>query len=129
MRIKFEKMNKLKLLNLFLLVVLGVAAGSAKIAKTPEELSFFQQLGLSESVLLVFGVIQVLAAVLLIFNQVRLFGIATLAVTFLSSTIMILIAGQLGFAVFSLLPLIMLYFAFKYSLNSVESNSSKEKQL
>ncbi len=117
MRIKFEKMNRLKILNLVLLVLLAFAAGSAKVSKLPEELAFFQQFGFSDMVLVIFWVLQILAGVLMIFIQFRLVGLVILAITFLLSSFMIFFAGQIGFGIFSLLPLLMILFGYKYPIN------------
>ncbi len=128
MRIKLEKMNRLKGLNLILLTLLALAAGAAKVAKTPEEIVFFQQFGFSDGVVVLFGVVQVLASVLLIFKLSRVYGLLILGLTFLSSFLMILFAGQVGFAIFSLLPLFMIIFAMRYPLAArVNSKISAEK--
>lgn len=114
-------MKRLKVLNLFLLVLLGLAAGSAKVAKTPEELVFFLQVGLSEIVLVIFGAIQILAGLLMILKQYRVIGVCVLTMTFLVSSAMIFSVGQIWFGLFSLLPVMMAFFAYKYPLSKQAS--------
>jgi hypothetical protein len=107
-------MNKLRLFNLVLLVLLGVAAGLAKVMVVPDELAFFQQFGLTEMVLVGFGGLQLIASLLLAIRHTRLAGLAVLGLTLVGSSLMIFYSGQIAFGVFSLLPVLMVYFAYKF---------------
>jgi hypothetical protein len=101
-------MDRLKTVIWILLSLLGVAAGAAKMLQTPQEMAFFQdQLGLNAEAIMAFGLLQFVAGVMLVFKKTRLVGAALLAVTLLLSTIVIFMAGQIGFAVVSLLPVLM----------------------
>ena len=96
-----------KKINLFLLVLLGAAAGFAKITQAPPEVAFFQGLGLGTIVVIALGVLQLVSAVLLIFESRRHIGAILLGVTFSLSVIMILMTGQVGFALVSIIPVLM----------------------
>ena len=100
-------MNKLKFAILSILIFLGAAAGLVKIIRMPQELEFFQAVGLSELSLVLFGVAQFCGGVLLIFRRSRLAGAAISAIMFLASAIMVFITGELGFGAISLLPALM----------------------
>jgi hypothetical protein len=101
-------MDKLKTVIWILLALLGVAAGTAKMLQTPQEMAFFQdQLGFSAEAIMAFGLLQFIAGVMLVFNKTRLVGAALLGITLLLSSIAILMAGQIGFGVVSLLPVLM----------------------
>ena len=100
-------MNKLKAAVLIVLVLLGTSAGVAKILKVPEELAFFQTVGLGESIVLLFGIVQLIGAILLVFRRTRLAGALVSAGTYLASAIMIFASGAIGFGTISLLPILM----------------------
>ena len=106
-------MQKLKLTNLVLLVVLSIASGVAKVMKLPDELEFFQQAGFSELGLVLFGVVQLLAGLLISFTKSRKIAAITLATTYIVSTLLIFMSGNLPFGVFSLLPVVMCGFVIK----------------
>ena len=90
-----------------LLVVLGLSAGLAKALRMPQEVEFFGKLGLSEPMLISFGVVQVLSALLLTGAPTRLAGACILGATLLLSVAMILMTGQVAFALVSLIPVLM----------------------
>ena len=100
-------MQQFKVVILVLLVLLGAAAGLAKITLAPPEVQFFEGLGLGTPVVLAFGVLQLIGAVLLVLQKTRLIGAAILDITFTLSVVMIFMAGQIGFAVVSVIPVIM----------------------
>ena len=100
-------MNLLKKINLVLLVLLGGAAGLAKVTQAPPEVAFFQGIGLGAIVVVIFGVLQLAGAVSLIFAKTRFIGAILLDVTFSLSVVMILMTGQIGFALFSVVPVLM----------------------
>ena len=97
-------MHRLRIAVLLILILLGVAAGVVKIMKMPQELEFFQAVGLSEMSLVLFGAAQVCGAVLLVFRRGRLGGAAVSTIMFSASAIMVFITGALGFGAVSLLP-------------------------
>jgi hypothetical protein len=100
-------MNLLKKINLVLLILLGGAAGLAKVTQAPPEIAFFQGIGLGAMVVVAFGILQLVSAVLLIFDSRRHIGAILLCVTFSLSVVMILMTGQVGFAAVSVIPVLM----------------------
>ncbi len=101
-------MNRMKTLIWILLALLGVAAGVAKMLQAPQEMAFFQdQLGFNAEAIMAFGLLQFIAGVMLVFKMTRLVGAALLGVTLLLSSVVIFMAGQIGFGVISLLPVLM----------------------
>ena len=100
-------MNLLKKINLVLLILLGGAAGLAKVTQAPPEIAFFAGLGLGAMVVVVFGVLQIAGALSLIFAKTRFIGAILLDVTFSLSVVMILMTGQIGFALVSVVPVLM----------------------
>ena len=100
-------MHLLKKINLVLLILLGGAAGFAKVTQAPPEIAFFAGLGLGAMVVIIFGVLQLVGAVLLIFAKTRFIGAILLDVTFSLSVVMILMTGQISFALVSVVPVLM----------------------
>lgn len=100
-------MNKVKSAALLILVLLGASAGAVKIIKMPQELEFFESVGMNELSLVFFGIAQLSGSVLLIFRRSRLLGLLVSALAFLASAIMIFSTGALGFGALSLLPALM----------------------
>ena len=101
-------MNRLKTLIWILLALLGVVAGIAKMLQSPQEMAFFHdQLGFNAEAIMAFGLLQFVAGVMLVFKKTRLVGAALLGGTLLLSSIVIFMAGQIGFGVVSLLPVLM----------------------
>jgi len=100
-------MHLVKKINLVLLVLLGAAAGFAKVTQAPPEIAFFGGLGLGTIVVIAFGVLQLVSAILLIFETRRLIGAILLGITFSLSVVMILMTGQIGFAAVSVIPVLM----------------------
>ena len=88
---------------LTLIVLLAAASGLAKITLMPQEVVFFAAFGFSNNVLIAFGVLQVLGAVLLLLPNSRVFGLALIGVTFVASAVVLFSAGKLAMAVVTLL--------------------------
>ena len=101
-------MNRFRTSVWILLALLGVAAGIAKMLQTPQEMTFFQgQMGFSAEAIMAFGLLQFVAGVMLVFKKARLVGAALLGITLLLSSIVIFMAGEIAFAMVSLIPLLM----------------------
>lgn len=109
-------MKILKNVNLVLITLLSITAGISKIILTPQEVEFFQNAGLGEPVVIIFGIVQMIVGVLLIIGKVRKWGAIFVALMFALSTIMIFINGMIGFGVFSILPIILTGFIIRESL-------------
>ena len=97
-------MRVLSYILLALLVVLGLAAGAAKIMQAPQEIIFFEAINFPLALLVPFGVLQVAAAVLTVLSKTRKIGLGLAATMFLISAIMIFMGGDIGFGLFSLVP-------------------------
>ena len=101
-------MNRLKKFAWMLLALLGVAAGVAKLLQTPQEMAFFQeQMGFSAEAIMAFGLLQLLSGLMLVFPKTRLIGAGILGMTLFLSSIVIFMAGEIGFGLVSLVPVVM----------------------
>jgi len=98
-------MKIIKVVLIILIAILGLSAGAAKISLMPEEMEFFSKVGMNDTMLFVFGLIQLIGALLFIFSKTRKIGANILAFTFGASSIIIFLAGKIAFGLFSLLPI------------------------
>lgn len=87
-----------------LIGLLSIAAGAAKVALVPEEVSFLSQFGFTSAVTITFGIVQVLGGLLLVVPATRFFGSLIVGLAFALSVVLLSIGGNLAFAGVSLIP-------------------------
>ena len=90
-----------------IVTVLSIAAGAAKVMQTPQEMEFLQGAGLSETLIMVFGLVQTVGGVLLLPQKTRLSGAVLAALAFMASSVLIFIGGNITFGLFSILPVVL----------------------
>jgi len=73
----------------------------------PEEAAFFRGLGLNLFIMQIFGATQIIGGLLLGHPKTRFWGALLTTLMFCLSTIMIFLAGQIQFALVSLLPVVL----------------------
>jgi hypothetical protein len=100
-------MKILYIITLGLLSLLSIAAGAAKVMQVPQEMAFLQSFGLSVTAIIAFGSIQIVAGILLAIPKTRLYGAGLVSLGFLISSVLVFTSGDIGFGLFSLLPLIV----------------------
>ena len=101
---------------LVLLTLLSISAGVTKLMQVPQEVEFLNNAGLNNAAIILFGVLQVVAGILLIFTKTRKVGALITTIAFTISTIIIFMAGKIAFGFFSILPILLA--AFVYHRNS-----------
>lgn len=77
------------------LALLAVASGIPKVMLMEQEVAFFGAYGFSDVLLIVFGISQLLAGVMLVFPKTRIAGALLLAITFAASLVMLLMSGNM----------------------------------
>ncbi len=100
----------MKVLILIIAVIvafLSIAAGAAKILAAPQEVQFFEAVGVSATWMMPLGILQVVGGVLGIPQKTRQAGVLIVVAGFLVSTAMIFATGNVGFGVSSLLPVLL----------------------
>lgn len=113
----------MKILNILLIVVIvlmSLAAGLAKIVLVPEEKTFLLGVGLNVAAIIAFGIIQVVAAVLLAIPKTKIVGAVMASVAFLLSAILVFMSGNTVFGAISLLPVIVSALIIYFSLRKTE---------
>ena len=106
-------MRILKVILLTIVVLLGLGSGIAKVMLLPNEVAFFGKSGLTEIGIQIFGTIQMIGALMLPFQKWCFLGSVILIITFLSSTALILISGNVAFGIFSILPIALIVLLLK----------------
>jgi len=84
--------------------LLSIAAGIAKVARTPQEVDFYAQAGLGILPLVLLGAVQILGGALCVVARLRVIGLSLVTLGFLLSVLVIARTGNTGFAVISMLP-------------------------
>ena len=84
-------------LLLALLTVLAVSSGMAKITLMQSDVEFFGRYGFSDSMLIAFGVAQLIGGILLPWKRTRFMGATVTACTFLASLVILFIDGNIQY--------------------------------
>ncbi|QLC23492.1 hypothetical protein HFP51_09610 [Parasphingopyxis sp. CP4] len=100
---------------LALLALMSLAAGGAKLAMMQQEVTFFAEAGLDAKWLYPLGTVQVIGALLAIYPRSRALGAVVMALGFFVSSVVILMTGNIGFALISLIPVILSGFVARYA--------------
>jgi len=95
---------------LFLLALLAILSGVAKVLLVPEEVSFFGKYGFSSSILIAYGATQVIGGVLLPLKKSRLIGAIVIAATFFVSLVLLILDGNVVLSAVTLAVMALLAF-------------------
>ena len=110
-------MTLLNRLILAALVFLSGSSGFAKLLLVQQDVDFFGKYGINTSGVLFFGAAQLAGAVMLVFPKTRLSGVALVAITFLISVALLVLDGNVPFAVFTAIALLLLLYLARASLD------------
>lgn len=73
-----------------------------------QDVEFFGEYGFTDPFLIAFGAAQLIGGILLIIQKTRLLGATIVAVTFLISAVLLIMAGNIPFTIFTFVALFML---------------------
>ena|SRR3989338_4820509 len=102
---------------LAILVFLVVSAGITKIMLMQQDVEFFGKYGFTNPILIAYGVVQLLGGILLVLPKTRIIGAILVAITFLISAVVLVMAGNIPVAIITLICVLLLGFIIKQSLN------------
>jgi len=103
---------------LIILVFLAVSSGITKIMLMAQDVEFFGKYGFSNSMLIAFGISQIIGGILLVFQKTRFIGAIVVAITFLISAVLLIMDKNIPFTIFTLIALCMLGLIMKQSISS-----------
>lgn len=109
-------MSTLLKVNLAILVLLATSSGVTKVILMPQDVEFFSNYGFTNPILIAYGAIQVIGGILLIIQKTRFLGAVIVAITFLISAVVLIMAGNIPFTIFTFVALLMLGVVMKQSL-------------
>jgi hypothetical protein len=98
------------IVNKVLLILLGASTGLVKIFKMEAEMKIFRNAGFNDLAIIAFGIVQLLATILILFPQSLKIGGVLLAVTFLIATGVLFKNEMIPFGIFSILFIAMAIF-------------------
>lgn len=109
---------------LVFLVFLAVSSGITKVMLMPREVEFFGQYGFTNTILVIYGAIQILSGVLLALPKTRVIGAVLLATTFLISAVALVMDGNLPVTIVTLIFVFLLGVIIKQSLSKETSQAT-----
>ena len=105
-------MQLAKKIGLVLLILLSLATGGVKLFGFEADIEVFASIGFSPTATLLFGVVQVIGGLVLIFPQTRKIGAGVMTATFVIATIALFVSGTTTFGVFSILFILLALLPF-----------------
>ncbi len=100
----------MKILNIIIIIILAVLsllAGGAKLFQVPQEMEFLRGVGLSITMITLFGVVQVAGGALLLLPITRLLGAVIATIALLVSAVLVFMSGNHVFGMVSLVPVVL----------------------
>ncbi|NNE62317.1 MAG: hypothetical protein HKN35_15595 [Woeseia sp.] len=108
----------MKIVSTIILVVsifLAVSSGISKVMLMEQDVNFFGKYGFSDAILIIYGLVQLIGGVLLVFRRTRFVGAAVVAITFLISLAVLLIEGNIPMSIATLVATLLLGVIMKQS--------------
>ena len=93
---------------LVVLVFLAISSGVTKVLLMEQDVNFFGKYGFTKSILVGFGIAQIIGGCLLVFEGTRLIGASVVAITFFISLVLLVMEGNILISVFTIIALAML---------------------
>lgn len=111
-------MNILLKLNLVILTLLATSSGITKIMLMPQDVEFFGGYGFTNTILILYGVSQLVGGIMLIIKKTRFAGAIIVAITFAISAIVLIMAEKVGVTIFTFIAIFMLGVIMKQAQNT-----------
>ena len=103
-------------LLIVIIALLSIAAGVAKVMLTPQEVHFLESFGFNNIVIVGFGAFQIFSGLLLVVSKSRLYGAVLVLIAFILSSTLIMMSGNIIFAIVSFIPVLLTSVIIKTSL-------------
>ncbi len=108
---------------LVVLILLAVSSGITKVALMQQDVDFFGKYGFSNPILIVYGLVQIIGGLLMVFRRTRFSGAAVVAVTFLISLAVLLMEGNLPVSIATIVATLFLGVTMKQSWKTADPES------
>lgn len=106
---------------LCLVALLAVTAGAEKVIMVPQEVEFLQGFGFSVELIVGFGIVQILGALLLAIPRTTLLGLLISVLGYAVSSALIFVDGNYGFAFMSIFPIAIIVSLYLYTRNALNN--------
>lgn len=103
---------------LVILIFLAISSGITKIMLMQQDVDFFGQYGFTNPILIAFGFAHLLGGGLLAIPKTRIIGAIIVAITFLISAVILVMASNFPIAIVTLVCVLLLGFVLKQSLSN-----------
>jgi hypothetical protein len=100
-------MKIFQIILLILIALMSITAGAAKALLVPEELAFLEGVGIPQTMIVIYGVLQILGGVVMLVPRTKQVGLIIAIIAFAISTVLIFISGRWSFGLVSLLPILI----------------------
>ena len=108
-------MKAVSTIILAILILLAVSVDITKILLMEQDVNFFGKYGFSNPILVVYGLVQLIGGLLLVFTKTRFVGAAIVAITFLISLIVLLMEGNIPVSIATVIATMLLGVVMKQS--------------
>ena len=108
---------------LAVLVFLAVSSGVTKIMLMPQDVMFFGDYGFTNPLLVIFGAVQVIGGLMMMFVRTRVICANAVAITFVISVVVLVLAGSVGPTIATLLALVFLGLTIRRTLAEQRAGS------
>ena len=108
-------MKVVYMIILVVLILLAVSSGATKILLMQQDVDFFGKYGFSDPILVIYGLVQLIGGLLLVFKRTRFVGAAIVAITFLISLVVILMEGNIPVGIITVIAILLLGVIMKQS--------------
>ena len=106
---------------LCLVALLAVTACAEKVIMVPQEVEFLQGFGFSVELIVGFGIVQILGALLLAIPRTTLLGLLISVLGYAVSSALIFVDGNYGFAFMSIFPIAIIVSLYLYTRNALNN--------
>ena len=97
------------------LILLAMLSGITKVALMQQDVDFFGRYGFSNPLLIAYGLVQLIGAVLMVFRRTRFIGAAIVAITFLVSLAALMIDRNFPASIATIVATLLLGVPMKQS--------------
>lgn len=112
-------------LILVILVFLAVSSGITKIMLMQQDVVLFGEYGFTNPILITYGVIQLIGGILLVLPKTRVIGALLVAITFLISLVVLVMAGKIPVAIVTLICIALLCLIIKQTFDKKNDGEIK----
>ena len=116
-------MKTVSTIILVILIFLAVSSGITKVILMQQDVEFFGKYGFSNPILIIYGLVQLVGGVLLVFKRTRFVGAAIVAITFLISLAVLLMEGNIPVSIVTIVATLLLAVIMKQSWNTTAPES------